>query len=218
MPSGTASVTGNAAGLALAIRRDSAAKTEGVIRAAVNTASLGLFAAAFASYVTDWNGPAAGVTVGWSRPRWVSPSPGIWVLRLDAGAGLSRGGCELAPEREVAEPASRIASLARLAAARPLSTLTLPQRLPRVWTRHPAAVRPDRQLTVGCLLSPPGTAKVLRPKSLPGLQVRARKVRSLTCRALLMTQRERLGRGATGSGEAFLALTDDDPARSRRHG
>ena len=50
--------------LGAGIPRDSAAKTTGLLHAGLNVTALGLFLAAVASYVTDWNGPAGGATLG----------------------------------------------------------------------------------------------------------------------------------------------------------
>ena len=49
---------------ALGIPRDSAAKMTGLLHAGLNVTALGLFLAAMASYVTDWNGPAVSATPG----------------------------------------------------------------------------------------------------------------------------------------------------------
>ena len=53
---------------ALGIPRDSAARMTGLLHAGLNVTALGLFLAAMASYVTNWNGPP-------SAPPWASCCP-----------------------------------------------------------------------------------------------------------------------------------------------
>ena len=90
---------------AFGIPRDSAAKLIGLIHAALNVTALGLFAACLAIYVTDWNGPAVGATLG------------IVLSAIGVGATIAAGffgwmlvqdyhiGIRLTPEQEIAEPA-----------------------------------------------------------------------------------------------------------------
>lgn len=49
---------------AFGIPRGSAAKTVGLAHAGLNVAALGLFAGSLGTYVTHWNGPATGTTLG----------------------------------------------------------------------------------------------------------------------------------------------------------
>lgn len=89
---------------ALGIPRDSAAKMIGLAHAALNVTALGLFGAVIGVYVTDWNGPAVGVTLGI-----VLSAIGVaatiaagflgWTLVQDYHVGV-----QLAPEQERAEP------------------------------------------------------------------------------------------------------------------
>ncbi len=90
---------------ALGIPRDSAAKMIGLVHAGLNVAALGLFAAALASYVTDWNGPAVSATLGIvlsSVGVTVTIAAGFlgWMLVQDYHVGI-----RLAPEQELPEPA-----------------------------------------------------------------------------------------------------------------
>jgi uncharacterized membrane protein len=90
---------------ALGIPRDSAAKMTGLIHAGLNVIALGLFLAAMASYVTDWNGPAASATLGVVLSAIgvaVTIAAGLlgWTLVQDYHVGV-----HLVPEQELAEPA-----------------------------------------------------------------------------------------------------------------
>jgi uncharacterized membrane protein len=90
---------------ALGIPRDSAAKMIGLLHAGLNVAALGLFLAAVASYVTDWNGPAVSATLGIVLSAIgvaVTIAAGFlgWTLVQDYHVGV-----RLVPEQELAEPA-----------------------------------------------------------------------------------------------------------------
>jgi len=90
---------------ALGIPRDSAAKMTGLLHAGLNVTALGLFLAAMASYVSNWNGPA------------VSATPGVILSAIGVAATIAAGflgwtlvqdyhiGVHLSPEQEIAEPA-----------------------------------------------------------------------------------------------------------------
>jgi uncharacterized membrane protein len=90
--------------LALGIPRDSAAKMTGLLHAGLNVIALGLFLAAMASYVTNWNGPAVSATLGV-----VLSAIGVaatlaagflgWMLVQDYHVGV-----HLVPQQELAEP------------------------------------------------------------------------------------------------------------------
>jgi uncharacterized membrane protein len=49
---------------AFGIPRGSAARTVGLAHAALNVVALGLFAGSLGTYVTNWNGPSTGTTLG----------------------------------------------------------------------------------------------------------------------------------------------------------
>jgi uncharacterized membrane protein len=90
---------------ALGIPRDSAAKMIGLTHAGLNVTALGLFAAALALYVPDWNGPAVSATAGLVLSALgvtVTLAAGFfgWMLVQDYHVGI-----RLAPEQELAEPA-----------------------------------------------------------------------------------------------------------------
>lgn len=90
---------------AFGIPRDSAAKLIGLVHAGLNVTALGLFAAAMAVYVTNWNGPAVGATLGVVLSAIgvaVTIAAGFlgWTLVQDYHVGI-----RLAPEQELAEPA-----------------------------------------------------------------------------------------------------------------
>ena len=90
---------------ALGIPRDSAAKMTGLIHAGLNVIALGLFLAAMASYLTDWNGPAVSATLGVMLSAAgvaVTIAAGFpgWTLVQDYHVGV-----HLVPEQEPAEPA-----------------------------------------------------------------------------------------------------------------
>jgi uncharacterized membrane protein len=90
---------------AFGIPKDSAAKMTGLVHAGLNVTALGLFAAVIAVYFPDWNGPAAGATLGI-----ILSAIGVvatiaagffgWTLVQDYHIGIW-----LAPEQELAEPA-----------------------------------------------------------------------------------------------------------------
>jgi hypothetical protein len=85
------------------IPRDSAAKLIGLAHATLNVAALGLFAAVLASYVSNWNGPAIGATLGIVLSAiGVAATLGAgflgWTLVQDYHVGI-----QLAPEQELAE-------------------------------------------------------------------------------------------------------------------
>jgi uncharacterized membrane protein len=89
---------------ALGIPRGSAAKTTGLLHAGLNVIALGLFLAAMASYVTNWNGPAASATLGVTLSAVgvaATLAAGFlgWTLVQDYHVGV-----HLAPEQELAEP------------------------------------------------------------------------------------------------------------------
>lgn len=89
---------------ALGIPHDSAAKTTGLLHAGLNVTALGLFLAAMASYVTDWNGPAVSATLGIvlsAIGAAVTIAAGFlgWTLVQDYHVGV-----HLVPEQELAEP------------------------------------------------------------------------------------------------------------------
>jgi uncharacterized membrane protein len=104
---GTAVLTA-LAGLAdwmLGIPRDSAAKMTGLLHAGLNVTALGLFLAAMASYVTNWNGPAISAALGVvlsAAGVAVTIAAGFlgWTLVQDYHVGV-----HLIPEQELAEPA-----------------------------------------------------------------------------------------------------------------
>lgn len=90
---------------ALGIPRDSAAKPIGLVHGGLNVAALGLFLAAMATYVTNWNGPAVSATLGVVLSAIglaVTLAAGFlgWTLVQDYHVGV-----RLVPEQEVAEPA-----------------------------------------------------------------------------------------------------------------
>lgn len=90
---------------AFGIPRDSAAKPIGLAHATLNVAALGLFAAVLASYVSNWNGPAIGATLGIVLSAiGVAATLGAgflgWTLVQDYHVGI-----QLAPEQELAEAA-----------------------------------------------------------------------------------------------------------------
>ena len=90
---------------ALGIPRDSAAKMTGLLHGVLNVTALGLFLAAMASYVTDWNGPAVSATLGVVLSAVglaVTAAAGFlgWALVQDYHVGV-----RLVPEQELAEPA-----------------------------------------------------------------------------------------------------------------
>ncbi len=90
---------------ALGIPRDSAAKMTGLLHAGLNATALGLFLAAMASYVGNWNGPAIGATLGVVLSAIgvaVTLAGGFlgWTLVQDYHVGV-----HLVPEQELAEPA-----------------------------------------------------------------------------------------------------------------
>lgn len=90
---------------ALGIPRDSEAKGIGLVHAGLNVVALGLFLAAMASYVTNWNGPAISATLGVVLSAIgvaVTLAAGFfgWTLVQDYHVGV-----HLVPEQEVAEPA-----------------------------------------------------------------------------------------------------------------
>jgi uncharacterized membrane protein len=89
---------------AFGIPRDSGAKQAGLVHAALNVTTLGLFLASVAIYVTDWNGPAVSATAGI-----VLSAIGValtlaagffgWMLVQDYHVGV-----RLAPRQAEAEP------------------------------------------------------------------------------------------------------------------
>ena len=90
---------------ALGIPRDSAAKMTGLLHAGLNVTAFGLFLAAMASYVSDWNGPAVSATLGVVLSAIgvaVTIAAGFlgWTLVQDYHVGV-----HLIPEQEPAEPA-----------------------------------------------------------------------------------------------------------------
>ena len=90
---------------AFGIPKDSGAKVIGLTHAALNVIALGLFAAVIAVYFPDWNGPAAGATLGIVLSAvGVAATVGAgffgWMLVQDYHIGI-----RLAPEQELAEPA-----------------------------------------------------------------------------------------------------------------
>lgn len=90
---------------AFGIPRDSAAKLIGLAHATLNVVALGLFAAVLASYVSNWNGPAIGATLGIVLSAiGVAATLGAgflgWTLVQDYHVGI-----QLAPEQELAESA-----------------------------------------------------------------------------------------------------------------
>ena len=98
---------------ALGIPRGSAAKQVGLMHAALNVTALGLFLAAMASYVSNWNGPAVSATLG------------VVLSAVGLGVTLAAGflgwalvqtyhvGVHLAPEQEPAEAAVQHRHLSR---------------------------------------------------------------------------------------------------------
>jgi len=90
---------------ALGIWRDSAARTTVLLHAGLNVTALGLFLAAMASYVSDWDGPPLNATRGVLLSAIgvaVTIAAGFlgWTLVQDYHVGV-----HLITEQEFAEPA-----------------------------------------------------------------------------------------------------------------